>query len=115
MGWINAAHSNGVKIFGTIITEGKEGHQMCSSIFKDEITVVTFCSKLVEISRHLKIDGWLLNFENKINNVSNLLKFVQLFTESMHDMMPHSQVIWYDSILVTGDLRYQNELNSLNK
>ena len=38
-----------------------------------------------------------------------------MLTRAMHDAIPHSQVIWYDSVTVEGKLEWQNELNDLNR
>ncbi|MCO5613185.1 hypothetical protein L7F22_067461 [Adiantum nelumboides] len=65
----------------------------------------------------LGFDGWLINIENKVekHNINNLLEFVRLLTKLMHDTVPGSTVIWYDSVTKYGTLSWQNCLNELNK
>ena len=47
--------------------------------------------------------------------VNNLVEFVQFLTTEMHGRVPHSLVIWYDSVTYKGDLKWQNELNANNR
>lgn len=35
-------------------------------------------------------------------------------TEAMHERVPGSLVLWYDSVTMAGDLDWQNELNESN-
>lgn len=76
-----------------------------------------FINQLVLISEHFGMDGWLINIENKVNtdDVLKLRDFVAMLTDAMHDKIPHSQVIWYDSVISTGELKWQNELNDKNR
>lgn len=47
--------------------------------------------------------------------IGNLVLFVRLLTQRMRMAIPSSQVIWYDSVTINGDLTWQNELNDLNR
>ena len=40
---------------------------------------------------------------------------LSLLTTGMHQACPGSKVIWYDSVTVAGELRWQNALNQLNQ
>ena len=44
-----------------------------------------------------------------------LREFVKYLTEQQHQRDPTSEVIWYDSIIETGKLDWQNELNEKNR
>jgi len=44
-----------------------------------------------------------------------MLDLVKSLTNAMHVAKPWSQVIWYDSIIVTGQLKWQNSLNQYNQ
>lgn len=118
LSWINAAHSNGVKIFGTLITEFDDGAKLCETVFKTRDSTEEFAKKLVHVTRMFKLDGWLLNIENRIedkNILNNLQSFVKFFTQSVHELDEESMVIWYDSVTESGQLAWQNELNVQNK
>lgn len=72
---------------------------------------------LVALSKQHLLDGWLLNIENPIAGafMQNVLLFVTILTTEMHEQIPGSQIIWYDSILYpSGRLHWQNELNEYN-
>ena len=58
----------------------------------------------------------MLNIENPIekDHIQNLLYLVEHLTKSMHKNVPNSEVIWYDSVTINGELKWQNQLNDLN-
>lgn len=70
---------------------------------------------LTDLSELFKLDGWFLNVENKIEDPTKLKYFVKTLTEKMHERKPDSLVIWYDSVIETGELSWQNELNDSNR
>lgn len=41
--------------------------------------------------------------------------FLRYLTDQMHERVPGSAVIWYDSVLKDGSLKWQNELNEGNR
>ena len=47
--------------------------------------------------------------------VDALIFFVQELTHQMHEAVHHSEVIWYDSVTCNGDLKWQDQLNKLNR
>lgn len=114
-GWISAAHRNGVQLLGTFITEWDEGSKICDDLFKTQKTLTLVACKLDAIARFYGFDGWLINIENKLQNTENLENFIYLLTEICHTNNPGSVVIWYDSVITTGELKWQNELNISNR
>ena len=32
----------------------------------------------------------------------------------MHEALPNSEVIWYDSVTINGELKWQNQLNEVD-
>ncbi|XP_031352619.1 cytosolic endo-beta-N-acetylglucosaminidase isoform X2 [Photinus pyralis] len=115
LAWINAAHSNGVQILGTFITEWEPGKAVCEEIFASPKSLKKFVNILVEICVLFKLDGWLLNIENGLDDTGPLKTFVKQLTEKMHMKRPGSLVLWYDSITDEGKLKWQNELNANNR
>ncbi|KAK2157756.1 hypothetical protein LSH36_185g05013 [Paralvinella palmiformis] len=115
--WINAGHTNGVLVLGTLITEWDSGKDICETFLSSDATRRYLVNKLVAIASYYNFDGWLINIENEISeiNVPKLIRFVKELTEAMKDAISSSLVIWYDSVTVTGKLEWQNELNSNNK
>eukprot|EP00050_Salpingoeca_kvevrii_P022588 m.128667 g.128667 ORF g.128667 m.128667 type:complete len:821 (-) comp9754_c0_seq1:37-2499(-) len=115
--WGNCAHMNGTKILGTLITEWEKGEQICAQFLESEATVAALVEKLVDIAVYYNFDGWLVNIENPIPQakITLLHKLVQSLTQQLHAARPGSIVIWYDSVTIYGQLRWQNELNHANK
>lgn len=94
-----------------------EDFKLGISLFSDPATVLMVVQKLVAISKQHLIDGWLINIENAIPKtlMENLLLFITILSTEMHDQIPGSQIIWYDSVLFTdGRLSWQNQLNEYN-
>ena len=116
LSWIEAAHKNGVKILGTIITEFKDGEKIWDDIFASKENQEVFVKNLTKIAKVVGFDGWLFNIENKIekDKIPDLIQIVQSLTESMHNLDPDNLVIWYDSVTINGELKWQNCLNDLN-
>lgn len=114
-GWIKAAHQHGVKVLGTVITEGNNDTWDKILVSREETR--RFANILVLVAKCYQFEGWLLNVENKIrqNDINNLIYFVQYLTESIHKEIEDSEIIWYDSVTKNGDLNWQNELNDNNK
>ncbi|KAK0168238.1 hypothetical protein PV327_002062 [Microctonus hyperodae] len=116
-GWINAAHNHGVKVLGTIITEHTDGEHIWERILSTIDETKRFADALIMLAKFYNFEGWLLNVENKIkpDNIERLLYFVQYLTVEIHNEIPSSEIIWYDSVTVDGNLKWQNELNDENK
>jgi len=115
--WTNAAHTHGVKVFGTLITEWTEGAEICQIMLLDDEQVARVVKKLVDLAVYYQFDGWLINIENEVMpaQIDNLVLFLQLLTLELHEAIPGSEVIWYDSVLYTGQLKWQNRLCTENR
>ncbi|XP_051995166.1 cytosolic endo-beta-N-acetylglucosaminidase [Xyrauchen texanus] len=115
--WTNAAHKHGVLSIGTFITEWTDGEKICETFLANEETYRAAADKLVQISHYYCFDGWLINIENVLSQtaVKNTAPFLRYLTDQMHERVPGSVVIWYDSVLKNGSLNWQNELNDDNR
>ncbi|XP_028413134.1 cytosolic endo-beta-N-acetylglucosaminidase-like [Dendronephthya gigantea] len=115
--WTNAAHRHGVQVLGTFITEWQDGAARCAKIFDDESSYKRVADQMVLIAKYYEFEGWLLNIENPIQpaQMNNLIDFVKYLTAEMHKVKPESLIIWYDSVMYKGDLKWQNMLNSENR
>ncbi|XP_041076330.1 cytosolic endo-beta-N-acetylglucosaminidase isoform X2 [Polyodon spathula] len=114
--WTNAAHRHGVSVLGTFITEWSDGANICESFLAEKSSFHAVADKLVQIAQYYGFDGWLINIENKLSEsaVKNMPSFLRYLTDRMHRSVPESLIIWYDSVLETGELKWQNELNEKN-
>lgn len=117
LSWINAAHKHGVKVLGTVIFENAAGQKILEEILRSKNTLKLVADALVLIAMRFKFEGWLLNVECKLNStkIPLLRDFVEYLTLQMHKNILYGTVIWYDSIIESGKLRWQNELNNKNK
>ncbi|XP_071397021.1 cytosolic endo-beta-N-acetylglucosaminidase [Centroberyx affinis] len=115
--WTNAAHKHGVVVLGTFITEWTDGAKTCEDFLKGEESYRTVADRLVQISHCYGFDGWLINIENSLSEaaVKNTPLFLRYLTDQMHERIPGSLVLWYDSVLESGQLKWQNELNLSNR
>lgn len=113
--WINAAHTNHVRMLGCFITEFDAGEAIWNEMFVNEDMIDRVVKCLVDITVFYGFDGWLLNIENKIDRVDVLKLFVRKLRDELRKIQPDLyKVIWYDSVTVNGQLLWQNELNELN-
>ncbi|NWS76170.1 ENASE acetylglucosaminidase, partial [Crotophaga sulcirostris] len=116
--WTNAAHRNGVPVLGTFITEWTDGEKMCEAFLAGgEEAYHAVSEQLARIAQHYRFDGWLVNIENTLSAaaVKNLPPFLRRLTAQVHSAVPGGLVIWYDSVLQNGTLKWQNELNEENR
>ncbi|XP_031454813.1 cytosolic endo-beta-N-acetylglucosaminidase [Phasianus colchicus] len=116
--WTNAAHRNGVPVLGTFITEWTDGEKLCEAFLAGgEEAYRAVSHQLARIAQHYRFDGWLINIENTLSAaaVGNLSPFLRHLTAQVHSAVPGGLVIWYDSILESGTLKWQNELNEQNR
>lgn len=113
MPWINAAHRNGVPILGTFIVESPN---LIKEVLVSESHMLRIVECLVKVTQCCCFDGWLLNIECAVDSdkIPLLRLFVKRLTERIHEELPDGKVFWYDSVIDTGRLIWQNELNEKN-
>eukprot|EP01119_Soliformovum_irregulare_P002027 TRINITY_DN1205_c2_g1_i1.p1 TRINITY_DN1205_c2_g1~~TRINITY_DN1205_c2_g1_i1.p1 ORF type:complete len:459 (+),score=149.38 TRINITY_DN1205_c2_g1_i1:171-1379(+) len=113
--WTNVAHRHGVQMIGTFITEWEQGAIENALLLQD---IEFYADKLVAIMTYYQFDGWLINIETKLEDskaAEKMRDFVRILTEKSHASDPKSLIIWYDSVLETGELKWQNHLNASNR
>lgn len=117
-GWVTAARLHGVQVLGTIITEWDTGQEMLEEILADNEKLNKFVNVCVKIAAIHGFHGWLLNIENPVQPelIPSLLKLVETLTGAIkRELGGRGTVLWYDSVTIKGELKWQDELNSLNK
>ncbi|XP_056673365.1 cytosolic endo-beta-N-acetylglucosaminidase isoform X2 [Monodelphis domestica] len=118
VGWTNAAHKHGVCVLGTLITEWTEGGRLCEKFLSgNPSSYQKVADQLVRIAQFFHFDGWLINIENQLSMaaVKNTPSFLRYLTDQLHQYIPDGLVIWYDSVVKDGQLKWQNELNESNR
>jgi mannosyl-glycoprotein endo-beta-N-acetylglucosaminidase len=114
IGLIDIAHLHGVKVLGTLIFEWEagsiqakimlEGKVLCHTEFPKMAKDSTddnrlYARKLAEVAHFYGFDGYLMNFECKIDKPDVLLEWLRILKDELHSLIPHSLLIWYDSVL----------------
>lgn len=118
VGWTNAAHRHGVRVLGTFITEWKEGGRLCEAFLAGgDRSYQAVADRLVLLAQFLRFDGWLINIENSLSPaaVGNTPRFLRYLTTQLHQQVPGGLVLWYDSVVSSGQLKWQDELNEHNR
>ncbi|XP_032831936.2 cytosolic endo-beta-N-acetylglucosaminidase [Petromyzon marinus] len=117
VGWVNAAHRHAVPILGTFITEWRGGEEVCDRFLQGEESARALANQLVRISTFYQLDGWFINIENNVQpeKVAVLLGFLRYLRELLRAASPRAMVLWYDSVVASGRLDWQNELNDKNR
>lgn len=102
---------------GTVIVEFSQGRTILEEILQSDTYMKSIADALVLVAKKCKFEGWLLNIECDLNGnkITQLKEFAEYLTVQMHKAIPASVVFWYDSIINTGHLSWQNELNNKNK
>lgn len=108
---VEAAHKHGVKVLGTVFFAD-------ATAFNDFLTgqtngYYTSAVKLVEIANYYGFDGFFFNIETSTTSTNaNIMKTIMT---QMQTLKPAGmEVNWYDAILNTGSLSWQNALNTSN-
>lgn len=126
-GYIAAAHRAGCKIIGAFVTEPGKGELLNDMVLKNmmpgkegkriENNEFYYADKLIEICKSYGFDGYLMNFEARIlpELLPKLLAWLQYLRIKIKESIPHAEIIWYDSIIADGSVRWQSMLNQHNK
>ncbi|KAJ7226631.1 glycosyl hydrolase family 85-domain-containing protein [Mycena haematopus] len=135
-GWITAAHRQGVKMLGTLIFESdgeddclrllvgrlpksKTGPAIQPTEFRSLPLSPHYARLLAELAHQRGFDGYLLNFECPLRGGIEHTRAVAAWTTLLVDELKskigsHAEVVWYDSVVITGQLAWQDRLNSFN-
>lgn len=69
-----------------------------------------YALKLVEIAKHFGFEGYLMNFEVKIEDSTVLMEWLTFLREELHKAIEGAELMWYDSVLHDGSLKWQSAL-----
>jgi len=116
--WANAAHKNGVKIFGNVFFAptafGGSTATLTNFLEQDAGGNFVAIPKMVAIMQYYNFDGWFINQETATNSATAALMyaFVRDLTEAAE--IQGKEIMWYDAMLLSGNVGWQNRLNSNN-
>ncbi len=114
-GVIDAGHRNGVPVLGTVFLPPLAfGGQLAwvQDLVQRSGDTFPVADKLIEAAEYYGFDGWFINQETNGGDAA-LATDIRDFIRYIHQ---HSSlhVQWYDSMIESGSIAWQNELNSLN-
>jgi len=74
---------------------------------------------LADLARERGFDGYLLNFEcplgGGLEQTRALAAWITLLQSEIREKVgPHGETLWYDSVVINGQLAWQDRLNSYN-
>lgn len=135
--WVDTAHKNGVKVIGSVFLGiaqwGGNPDTVEALLQQDSQGRFVLADQLIRIAQYYGFDGWLVNQETDLTAVKDaanqlvkgkknpqrgaelagrLLAFMQYLTARAPQGM---EIHWYDSMLPTGVVRWQNQLNENNQ
>ncbi|MEM7048769.1 MAG: glycoside hydrolase [Acidobacteriota bacterium] len=114
-GVIDAAHRNGVKVLGTIFFPPNVfGGQIqwVQDLVQMQGATYPVADKLIEVAETYGFEGWFINQETNGGDTA-LATAIRDFVRYIHDNSS-LEIMWYDSMIESGPIAWQNQLNSLN-
>lgn len=122
---IDAAHRNGVPIYGTLFfnwSTSPEDNQVFKKFIKSEmrngVKVFPAAEKLVEIALYYGFDGYFINQEttgSEINGKAADMRDFMLYAKSLSKARGKElRFSWYDAMTNSGNRDHQNAVNGNN-
>lgn len=116
--WANAAHKNGVKIFGNVFFAptafGGSTTTLTNFLEQDGSGSFVAIPKMIAIMQYYHFDGWFINQETATNATTAglMYEFVKELTAAAEAV--GKEVMWYDAMILNGSVGWQNRLNANN-
>ncbi len=114
-GLTDAAHRNGVKMFGNIFFPPNVfggNIQWVRDLVQRSGATFPVADKLIEVAEYYGFDGWFINQETSGGNaalatdVRDFIRYVRANSSI--------EIQWYDAMVETGSISYQNAMNANN-
>ena len=116
--WVNAAHKNGVKVFGNVFFAptafGGSTATLTNFLEQDGLGNFVAVPKMIDMMQYYNFDGWFINEETATNATTAALMqdFVRDLTTQAEAL--GKEVMWYDAMRLSGAVGWQNRLNVNN-
>lgn len=116
--WVNAGHKNGVETFANVFFApnafGGTTATLVNFLEQDENEDFVLIPVMVEAMQHYNFDGWFINQETTTTPAVAVL--MRAFMEELTTQVEAlgKEVMWYDSMLLSGNVNWQNRLNANN-
>lgn len=116
--WVNAGHKNGVKTFANVFFAptvfGGSTATLTNFLEQNNDGRFVLIPMMIDAMQHYNFDGWFVNQETDTNAATALLmrQFLEDLTTAVEAL--GKEVMWYDSMLLSGSVNWQNRLNANN-
>lgn len=116
--WVNAAHKNGVKAIANIFFApnqfGGSTATMLNFLEKNDEDEFVSIPPMIAMMEYYNFDGWFINEETTTNSSTALLMYEFLRDLTTQVEALGKEVMWYDAMLLSGSVNWQNRLNANN-
>jgi endo-beta-N-acetylglucosaminidase D len=116
--WTNAAHKNGVKVFGNVFFAptafGGSTATLTNFLEQDLGGNFVVIPKMIAMMQYYNFDGWFINQETATNATTALLMQDFLRDLTTQAEVLGKEVMWYDAMRLSGAVGWQNRLNANN-
>ncbi|MEM6794791.1 MAG: glycoside hydrolase, partial [Acidobacteriota bacterium] len=113
-GVTDAGHRNGVPVLGTIfLPPAQFGGRIewVEDLLQRSGNTFPVADKLIEAAEYFGFDGWFINQETQGADAALAAEFRDFLRYLQDNSSLHIQ--WYDSMIESGPIAWQNQLNSL--
>jgi endo-beta-N-acetylglucosaminidase D len=116
--WVNAAHKNGVKVFGNVFFSptafGGSTTTLTNFLEQDGNGDFIAIPKMIALLQYYNFDGWFINEETATNATTAQLMYAFVRDLTAQAEAIGKEIMWYDSMLLSGNISYQNRLDGSN-
>ncbi|MDG4859135.1 endo-beta-N-acetylglucosaminidase [Streptomyces sp. T-3] len=117
---VDAAHRNGVPVVGNIFLPptayGGKLEWTRDLVQKDSLGRFPIAEKLVRVAVEYGFDGWFVNTETGGGDAALATQMIAFLKELKRLGEPHGlRITWYDSMVKSGAISWQDALNSQNQ
>ncbi len=115
----DSAHRNGVQILGNVFfppkVYGGQEEWVEQMLTQREDGSFPAADQLLEVAEYYGFDGWFINQETEGGNVETAEKMQDFLIYLQDNKREDMHIMWYDSMVSTGEIRWQNYLTDNNK
>ncbi len=116
--WTNAAHKNGVKVFGNVFFAptafGGSTTTLTSFLEQDGLGNFVIIPKMIALLQYYHFDGWFINEETATNAATAQLMYAFVRDLTTQAEAIGKEIMWYDAMVLSGNISYQNRLSANN-
>jgi endo-beta-N-acetylglucosaminidase D len=116
--WANAAHKNGVKIFGDVFFAptafGGSTATLTNFLEQDGNGNFVAIPRMIAIMQYYNFDGWFINQETATNSATAQLMYAFVRDLTAQAEAVGKEIMWYDAMILSGSVGWQNRLNTNN-